>query len=136
MASPRELVEQCRDAIPGRTRVVVCVLRCQSIKCSYAGAGARATCVQGPLSEADFARGGIQPSGEADPARGSVEAPSEANPARGVAQPSSEADLTRRTSIPRARRTSLEGRFAVPPWRAAGATRIVVVSCMCSRCVS
>jgi hypothetical protein len=35
MVSPRESVEQRRDAIPGRARVLVCVLcvlRCQSIK--------------------------------------------------------------------------------------------------------
>jgi hypothetical protein len=28
MAFPRELVKQCRDAIPGRVRVVARVLRC------------------------------------------------------------------------------------------------------------
>jgi hypothetical protein len=39
-------------------------------------------------------------------------------------------------SNPRARRTSLEGRLAAPSWRAAGATRGVVVSCMCFRCVT
>jgi hypothetical protein len=85
MASPRELVEQRRDAIPGRTRVVVCVLWCQSIKCPYMGVGARATCVQGPSSKADSARGGVQPSGEADPARASVQPSGEADPARGGA---------------------------------------------------
>jgi hypothetical protein len=85
MASPRELVEQRRDAIPGRAKVAVCVLQCQGIKCPYTGAGAWATCVQELSSEADSARGGVQPSGEADPARGSVEASSEADPARGGA---------------------------------------------------
>jgi hypothetical protein len=48
MASPRELVEQRRDAIPGRAKVVVCVQRCQGIKCPYTGVGARATCVRVP----------------------------------------------------------------------------------------
>jgi hypothetical protein len=37
MASPGELVKQRRDAIPGRARVVACVLRCQGIKCPYGG---------------------------------------------------------------------------------------------------
>jgi hypothetical protein len=58
MASPRELVEQRRDAIPGRAKVVLCVLRCQGIKCPYTGAGARATCVLVPSSEANPAQGG------------------------------------------------------------------------------
>jgi hypothetical protein len=61
MASPRELVEQRRDAIPGRIRVVACVLRCQSIKCPYTGAGARVTCVQVPSSETVFAEGALSP---------------------------------------------------------------------------
>jgi hypothetical protein len=82
MASPRELVEQRRDAIPGRAKVAACVLRCQGIKCPYTGAGARATCVQVPSSEADPAQGGVYPSSEADLARGG-------------ARPSSEAGLTR-----------------------------------------
>jgi hypothetical protein len=60
---------------------------------------------------------------EADPARAGVKASSEADLARGSAYPSSEADLTR-------------GASAVLPWRAAGATRFVVVLCMCFRCVS
>jgi hypothetical protein len=85
MASSRELVGQRRDAIPGRAKVAACVLWCQGIKCPYTGAGAWATFVQGPSSEADSAQGGVQPSGEADPARGSVEASSEADPARGGA---------------------------------------------------
>jgi hypothetical protein len=34
---------------------------------------------------------------------------------------------------PRVRRTSPEGASAVPPWRAAGATRVVIVSCACFR---
>jgi hypothetical protein len=50
-------VEQRRVAIPGRASGVVCVLRCQSIKCPYTGAGAWTTCVQVPSSEADPARG-------------------------------------------------------------------------------
>jgi hypothetical protein len=85
MASPRELVEQRWDVIPGHAKVAACILRCQGIKCPYTGAGAWATCVLGPSSEADSARGGVQPSGDVDRARGSVEASSEADPARGGA---------------------------------------------------
>jgi hypothetical protein len=65
--------------------------------------------VQVPSSEADLARGGVEASSEADLARGGVEA-------------LSEADLA-------------EGSPAVPPWRAAGATRFVIVSCVCFRFV-
>jgi hypothetical protein len=96
MASPRELVKQRRDVIPGRTRIVACVLRCQSFKCPYTGAGAWATCVQVPSSEADLARGGGgEPSSEAVPARGGVELSSEADFARGGVKASSEEDLAR-----------------------------------------
>jgi hypothetical protein len=83
MVFPRELVKQRRDAIPGRGRVVARVLRCQSIKCPYTGAGAWTTCVQVPSSEADLARGGVEASSEADLARGGVEPSSEASSARG-----------------------------------------------------
>jgi hypothetical protein len=38
-------------------------------------------------------------------------------------------------SNPLARRTPPEGASAVPPWRAAGVTKVVVVSCMCFRFV-
>jgi hypothetical protein len=37
MASPRESVEQRQDTIPGRARVVACVLLRQGIKCPYGG---------------------------------------------------------------------------------------------------
>jgi hypothetical protein len=72
MASPRESVEQHLDAIPGRVRVVVRVLRCRSIKCPYTGAGAGTMHVQVPSSEADLPRGSVEASSEADSARGSV----------------------------------------------------------------
>jgi hypothetical protein len=38
-------------------------------------------------------------------------------------------------SNPRARRTPPEGAFVVPPWRAAGATRVVIVLRACFRFV-
>jgi hypothetical protein len=88
-------VEQHRDVIPGRVRVVTRVLRCRSIKCPYTGAGAGTTCVQVPLSEAVLARGGVEPSSEADLARGSVEPSSEADLARGGVEASSEAGSAR-----------------------------------------
>jgi hypothetical protein len=95
MASPRELVEQHRDAIPRRDRVATCVLRCQSIKCPYTGAVARATCVQVASSETDPARGGVRASSEADPTRGGAYPSSEADLARVGIKASSEADLAR-----------------------------------------
>jgi hypothetical protein len=65
-----------------------------------------------------------------------VEPSSEAVPARRPSRPHA-----RRTSLegvlsPRARQTLLEGHSEVLPWQAAGATRVVVASCMCFRCVS
>jgi hypothetical protein len=81
MASPRELVEQCQDAIPGHAKVVMCVLRCQGIKCPYTKARARAIVRAvahergGPRPRGCLAlelggphsRGGVEPSSEADP---------------------------------------------------------------------
>jgi hypothetical protein len=68
-------------------------------------------------------RVGVEPSSEEDPARGALRLRARRTSPEGA-------------SNPRARWTSLEGRPAVPPWRAAGATRGVVVSCMCFRCMS
>jgi hypothetical protein len=68
-------------------------------------------------------RGGVEPSSEADLARGGLSPQVRRTPPEGVLRP-------------RARRTLLEGRSAVPPWQAAGATRVMVVSCMCFRCAS
>jgi hypothetical protein len=45
------------------------------------------TCARWPLSAADLARGGVQPSSEADLARGGVQPSSEADLARGGVQP-------------------------------------------------
>jgi hypothetical protein len=68
-------------------------------------------------------RGGVEPLSEADPVRGGVKASSEADLARGCVYLSSEADLAR-------------GASAVLPWRAAAATKVVVVPCVCFRCAS
>jgi hypothetical protein len=68
-------------------------------------------------------RVGVEPSSEADLARGALRTRARRTSPEGA-------------SNPRARRTSLEGHPAVPPWRAAGANRGVVVSCMCFRRMS
>jgi hypothetical protein len=65
----------------------------------------------------------VEPSSKADPARGGVRASCEADLARGGVYPSSEADLTRGASV-------------VLSWRDAGATRGVVVFCVCFRCAN
>jgi hypothetical protein len=122
MTFPRESVKQCRDVILGRVRVVARVLRCQSIECPYTGAGAWTTCVQAASSEADPAEGVLSPRARRTPPEGALR------------------PRARRTSpegalSPRARRTSPEGAFVVPPWRAAGAIRVVIVSCVCFRFV-
>jgi hypothetical protein len=61
MASPRELVEQCRDAIPERAKVATCVLRRQGIKRPYTRPGAWAACVQVSSSETVLAEGSLNP---------------------------------------------------------------------------
>jgi hypothetical protein len=69
-----------------------------------------------PRGRSDLERGGPRP-------RGGVEPSSEADPARGGVYPSSEAILTR-------------GASAALHWRAAGATSVAVVLCICFRCAS
>jgi hypothetical protein len=161
MASPSESAEQRRDAIPGRVRVVACVLRCQGIKFPYGGRGAddvRAGAFERdgphrggvePSSEADLARGGgVGPLSVADPARGALTPRARRTPPEGLLRPQARRNSpegasrprTRRTPLvgasnPRARRTPPEGAFVVPPRRAAGATRVVIVSRVCFRFV-
>jgi hypothetical protein len=60
-----------RDAIPGRVRVVACVLRCHGIKCPYGGRGADDVHA-GAFERDGPRRGGVEPSSEADLARGGV----------------------------------------------------------------
>jgi hypothetical protein len=82
-------------------------------------------------------RGGVEPSSEADLARGVGLSPQARRiPPKGALRPRARRNSPEGAFNPRARRTSLEGHSAVPPWRAAGATRVAVVSCMCFRCVS
>jgi hypothetical protein len=142
MASPRELAEQRRGVIPRRVRVGarLCGVRALNARTRVreqvrAGGveNARAGVLErsGPCPWGRSAlerggprsRGGVDPSSEVDSARGGVKASSEADPARGSVYPSSEANLTR-------------GASAALHWRAAGATRVVVLVCMCFRCAS
>jgi hypothetical protein len=88
-----------------------------------------------PSSEAVPARGGVELSSEADFARGGVKASSEADLARGNVEASSEADSARGSVYPSSDANPPEGAFVVPPWRAAGATRVVNVSRVCFRSV-
>jgi hypothetical protein len=112
---PRELAKQRRGVVLRRVRVVArpCGVRALNARTRvreqvHAGAWGRRAWV--PSSGAGPARGGAEPSSEADPAQGGVRA-------------SSEADFTRGVS------TMLS-------WRAAGATKVVFVLCMCVRCAS
>jgi hypothetical protein len=73
------------------------------------GAGAGTTCVRVPSSKAVLAEG--------------------------VLSPRARWTLLVGAFNPRARRTSPEGASAVLPWRAAGATRVVIVLCACFRFV-
>jgi hypothetical protein len=148
MAFPKELAKQRRDAIPGRARVVARVPQCQSIKCPYTGAGAWTTCVQEPSSEAVLAEGALSPRARRAPFVGvSIPRATRTSP-EGVLSPrarrtSPEGALSLRVrrgllvgaSDPRARQTPPEGSSAVPPRRAAGATRVVIVTCVCFRFV-
>jgi hypothetical protein len=129
-------MKQRRDVIPGRARVVACVLRCQGIKCPYEGRSVGDVCA-GALERDGPRRGGVEPSSEADLSRGVGLSPrARQTPLEGALRPRARRNSPEGSSNPRARRTSLEGRSAVPPWWAAGATRVAVVSCMCFRCVS
>jgi hypothetical protein len=112
MASPRESVEQHRDAIPGRARVVACVLRCQSIKCPYTGARARTTCVQVPSSEAVLAEGALSPRARRTSPEGVLRPRARRTPPKGTRSPRARRTLLEVARSPRAR---LEGRSVVPP---------------------
>jgi hypothetical protein len=77
-------------------------------------------------------RGVAEPSSEADLARGAGLSPrARRTPPEGALGPRARRNSPEGASDPRARRTFLEGRPAVPPWRAARASRVVVVSCTC-----
>jgi hypothetical protein len=79
-------------------------------------------CMQVPSSEAVLAEGALSP-------RARRTSPD------GALSPRARRVLLVGASNPRARRTPPEGSSAVSPWRAAGATRDVIVSCGCFRFV-
>jgi hypothetical protein len=83
--------------------------------------------------ERDGPRLGVaEPSSEADLARGvGLSRRARRTPPEGALGPRARRNLPKGASDPRARRTLLEGCPTVPPWQAAGATRVVVVSCTC-----
>jgi hypothetical protein len=123
MAFPRESVEQHQGVIPRCVRVVARVPWCRSIKCSYTGAGAGTTCVPVPSSEVVLAEGALSPRARRAAPEGALSPRARRIPPEGAFNP-------------RARWTSPEGASAVLPRQAAGATRVVSVSCACFRFVS
>jgi hypothetical protein len=129
-------VEQHRDAIPGRVRVVARVLRCQSIKCPYTGAGAWMTCVQVPSSEAVLAERVLSHRARRSSPEGALSPRARRTSPEGALRPRARRAPLVGASIPRAGRTSPEGASAVPPWWAAGATWVVSVSCALGSWVS
>jgi hypothetical protein len=122
-------VEQRRDAIPRRARVVACVLWCQSIKCPYTGAGAWTTCMQVPSSEAVLAEGALSPRGRQTSPEGVLRPRARRTPPEGARSPRARRTLLEVARSPRARRTLLKGRSVVPPWRGTGTARTMIVSC-------
>jgi hypothetical protein len=80
------------------------------------------TCAQVPSSEADLTEGAFSPR-----ARRTLP--------EGAFSPRARRTLPEGAFNPRARRTSPVGASTVPPWRAAGATRIVIALCTCFRFV-
>jgi hypothetical protein len=73
MVFPRELVEQRRDGIPRRVRVVAQSSGVRTLNAQTCEQERRCRVRGGPSSEADLARGGVRPSSEADLARGGVQ---------------------------------------------------------------
>jgi hypothetical protein len=71
-----------------------------------------------------------------DPRRGGLSPRARrTSPGGGVLSPQVRRVLLVGASNPQARRTPPEGASTVPPWRAAGATKVVIVSCVCFRFV-
>jgi hypothetical protein len=89
----------------------------------------------GALERGGPRRGGVEPLSEADLAKGALSPRARQTLPEGALSPRARRTLLVGASNPRARRTPPEGTSAVPPWRAAGATRVVIVSCVCFRFV-
>jgi hypothetical protein len=131
MAFPRELVKQWWDVIPGHVRVVARVLRCQSIKCPFTGAGAWTTCVQVPLSEVVPAEGALSPRARRTSPKGALSPRARRTLPEGGLRPRARRTLPEGASRPRTRRTPLVGGHSalerggpysrgVPPCRPSG----------------
>jgi hypothetical protein len=89
-----------------------------------------------PSSEADLARGvGLSPRARQSPPEGALRPRARRNSPEGASRSRTRRTPLEGTSNPRARRTPPEGAFVVPHWRAAGATRVVIVSRVCFRFV-
>jgi hypothetical protein len=88
--------------------------------------------VSEPSSEADLARGvRLSPRSRRTPPEGALGPRARRNSFKGASDPRARRNSSKGASDPRARRTLLEGCPAMPPWQAAGATWVVVVSCTC-----
>jgi hypothetical protein len=136
MAFPRESVEQHRGVIPRRVRVVA-----QSCGGRALNARTREQ-EQGRRRVAALERGGPRPRGRSALGRGEPHPRGRPTLERGGPHPRGHPDLERGGPRPRGR-LALErggprprGHSAVPPWRAAGATRVVIVSCTYFRFMS
>jgi hypothetical protein len=155
-------VEQRRGVILRRVRVVVrsCGVRALNARAREQewgrrvreGPRARRTSPEGAFSprarrippEGTFSprarrtppEGAFGPRAKRTPPKGVFSPRANRTPPKGVFSPRARRTPPEGAFSPRARRTSPEGHSAVPPWRAAGATRVVIVSCACFRFVS
>jgi hypothetical protein len=106
-------------------------------------------CVQVPSSETILAEGVLSPRARRTPPEGALRprarrTPTEGElnprarrtPPEGARSPRARRALLEGARSPRARRTLLEGRSVVPPWRATGTARTVIVSCALGSWVS
>jgi hypothetical protein len=100
------------------------------------GAGAGMMRVQVPSSEAVLAEGAFSSRARQTSPEGVFSPRARRTSPEGALSSRARRALPEGAFDPRARRTSLEGASAVPPWRAAGATRVVITSCACFRSVS
>jgi hypothetical protein len=125
VAFPRESVKQQRG--------VAYILGCQSIKCSYTGAGAGTSCMQVPSSEVVLAEGAFSPRARRTLPEGASGSRARRTLPEGAFNPRARRTLPEGVFSPQARQTLPEGASAAPPWQAAGATRVVIMSCACFR---
>jgi hypothetical protein len=124
MAFPGESVEQRRGVIPRRVKVVVRVLWCQSIKCAYTGAGAGTTrACRSPRARWTSPEGAFSPRVRRTSPEGTLGSRARQTPLEGA--------FAHERGGPRPR-----GHQAVPPWRTAGAARVMTVLYACCKLIS